>query len=103
MADIIDEFLSKGSDAVETTVSDLANEIEAQILDQVLNENNILHLIKPYGDTAYGNLLEFGRGWGFIRAAEKDKETILALLADIRQPDNYTNDAAQEAMGEDPM
>ena len=100
MADLIDTLLSKGSASVEITITDLENELEAQILDEVLNEHQIPHLIKRYGDSAYGNVLEFGKGWGFIRAHEKDKETILAILEDIRCPNNYTNDAAAEAMGE---
>ena len=99
MADRIDKILSWGSDSVEETISDLDNEMEAQILDDVLNENSIPHMIKPYGDTPYATLFELAKGWGFVRAPEEYKETILGYLEDIRRPENYTDDAAKEAMG----
>ena len=42
----------------------LENEIEAQLLDSILNERNIPHHIQSYHDTAYNGLFQTQKGWG---------------------------------------
>ena len=45
----------------------LENEIEAQLLDSILNERNIPHHIQSYHDTAYDGLFQAQKGWGCVK------------------------------------
>ncbi|MCG2829573.1 MAG: hypothetical protein L6302_00815 [Desulfobacteraceae bacterium] len=44
----------------------LESEIEAQLLDSILNERNIPHHIQSYHDTAYDGLFQTQKGWGRV-------------------------------------
>ncbi|MEE9403166.1 MAG: hypothetical protein V3V47_08215 [Desulfobacteria bacterium] len=62
----------------------LENEIEAQLLDSILNERGIPHHIRSYHDTAYNGLYQTQKGWGQIRAPVSWSEKIRAILSEIR-------------------
>ena len=61
----------------------LENEIEAQLLDSILNERNIPHFIKSYRDTAYDGLFQAHKGWGHIEAPIRFREEIRAIYQDL--------------------
>ncbi len=46
----------------------LESEIEAQLLDSILNKRNIPHHIQSYHDTAYAGLFQTQKGWGVLVA-----------------------------------
>ena len=46
----------------------LENIIEAQLIDSILNEQNIPHMIRSFYDTAYDGLFQFQMGWGELCA-----------------------------------
>jgi hypothetical protein len=44
------------------------NEIEAMLLDEILTEKEIPHMIRSYRDSAYDGLWQTQSGWGHIEA-----------------------------------
>ncbi|HUU41455.1 MAG TPA: hypothetical protein VMW42_10990 [Desulfatiglandales bacterium] len=65
----------------------LENEIEARLLDSILNERGIPHLITSYHDTAYDGLYQTQKGWGCVSALEAYQEMILEIISIIRKED----------------
>lgn len=63
----------------------LENQIEAQLLDSILTERNIPHLIRSYYDTAYNGLFQTQKGWGYVGAPEPYRGEIEEILADLRE------------------
>jgi len=66
-------------------VSVLDNEIEAQLLDSILEERDIPHLMVSYHDTAYDGLFQTQKGWGHVSAPAPFKEEILEILNAVRK------------------
>ena len=62
----------------------LENEIEAQLLESVLNERQIPHRMRSYYDTAYDGLFQTQRGWGNVQAPDTFREEIMEIITDIR-------------------
>jgi hypothetical protein len=66
-------------------VATLENEIEARLLDSILNERNIPHLITSYHDTAYDGLYQTQKGWGRISAPDLYLEEIREIISIVRK------------------
>jgi hypothetical protein len=66
-------------------VATLENEIEAQLLDSILTERDIPHMMRSYHDTAYDGLYQTQKGWGIVNAPETFKDVILEILEDMRK------------------
>jgi len=62
----------------------LENDFEAQLLDSILTERQIPHLMRSYHDTAYDGLYQAQKGWGYVSAPEPFKTVIQGILAEIR-------------------
>jgi hypothetical protein len=65
-------------------VAILENEIEAMLLESVLKERKVPHLIQSYYDTAYDGLFQAQKGWGAVKTPEKWKNYVIQILEDIR-------------------
>jgi hypothetical protein len=63
------------------------NEIEAKLLDGMLAERDIPHLIRSYHDSAYDGLWQTQSGWGHLEAPEKYREEILKIFNEMSPPD----------------
>ena len=61
----------------------LENEIEAQVLDSILNEREIPHRIRSYYDSAYDGIYQAQKGWGVVEAPLSHKEEITAIYEDL--------------------
>ena len=70
-------------DYIKVTVLD--NEIEAQLLDSILEERDIPHLIVSHHDTAYDGLFQTQKGWGHVSAPLPFKQEILEILDEVRK------------------
>jgi hypothetical protein len=70
---------------MEVTVKILVfnNAIEAQLLDEILNEKEIPHIIKSYHDSAYDGLWQTQSAWGQIDAPEKYREEIVQIYTEM--------------------
>ena len=55
------------------------NEFEASLLDEILNDKNIPHIIRSYHDSAYDGLWQAHSGWGHIEAPGEYREEILEI------------------------
>ncbi len=65
-------------------VATIDNEIEALLLDSILNEREIPHEMRSYHDTAYNGLFQTQKGWGHISAPLRYAAEIKEILSDIR-------------------
>ncbi len=63
----------------------LENEVEARLIESILKEREIPHMLRSYHDTAYDGLFQTQKGWGEIRAPEFYEEEILAILDEVRE------------------
>jgi len=70
-------------DYVKVTVLD--NEIEAQLLDLILEERDIPHLMVSYHDTAYDGLFQTQKGWGHVSSPSPYTQEILEILEEVRR------------------
>ncbi len=61
----------------------LNNEFEAKLLDEILIEKNIPHLIRSYHDSVYNGLWQMQSSWGHIEAPEEYREEILETFAQM--------------------
>jgi hypothetical protein len=68
-----------------TKVDILESEIEAQLLDSILNERSIPHRIQSYQDTAYNGLFQAQKGWGHVSCPRYWSEEVGAILSEIRK------------------
>jgi hypothetical protein len=71
----------------------LDNEIEASLLESILKERDIPHLMRSYHDTAYDGLFQTQKGWGYVGAPESFKEEIIEILNDLRKDANHHDDS----------
>lgn len=71
----------------------LDNEIEASLLDSILTERDIPHLMRSYHDTAYDGLFQTQKGWGYVGAPESFEEEIREILNDLRKDANHHGDS----------
>jgi hypothetical protein len=63
----------------------LDSEVQAELVDSVLEERNIPHVMRSYYDSALDGLYQARGGWGHIEAPEEFKDEILAVIEDIKR------------------
>ena len=68
-----------------TKVIVLYNEIEADLLDEILTNENIPHLMRSYHDSAYDGIFQAQKGWGHIEAPENYKDKIIELYNELNR------------------
>ena len=54
------------------------------LLDEILTEKNIPHMIRSYHDSAYDGLWQTQSAWGQIEAGEEHKEEILSIYNEMQ-------------------
>ena len=62
----------------------LGDIVQAKMLELMLKEQDIPHVMKTYHDSAYDGLFQGQKGWGHVEAPEEHESDILALLDDLR-------------------
>jgi hypothetical protein len=63
----------------------LDSEVQAELVDSVLSEQEIPHLMCNYHDPAYDGIFQTHRGWGHVEAPAAFKDEILAVIEDIKR------------------
>jgi len=63
----------------------LDNEFQAMLLDDILKERAIPHILKSYHDSAYDGLWQTQSVWGHIEAPEEYREEILEIFNNMSQ------------------
>ena len=66
----------------------LRNEIEASLIDEILTEKEIPHIIRTFHDSAYDGVWQTDTAWGLVEAYEEDKDEILKIYAEMSLPGN---------------
>jgi hypothetical protein len=61
----------------------IENQIEAGLLQKLLDERNIPYVLKSYYDSALDGLYQAQKGWGHIEAPEEYEEEILKIYSDL--------------------
>ena len=61
----------------------LDNEAEARLLDAVLEEQGIPHLMRSYHDSAYDGLWQAQHGWGHVEAPPSRHEEIRRIHREL--------------------
>ena len=64
-------------------VQALSNAVEASLMDSLLNERGIPHLIVSFHDSAYDGLFQAQKGWGVVKAPKEFEGEIKAIYAEI--------------------
>ena len=63
----------------------LESEVQAELVDSVLEERDIPHLMRSYHDSAYDGIFQTHAGWGQIEAPAAFRDEILAVIADVKR------------------
>ena len=63
----------------------LDSEVQAELVDSVLSERDIPHLMRSYHDSAYDGIFQTHGGWGHIEAPQSFRDDILAVIEDIKR------------------
>jgi hypothetical protein len=63
----------------------LDNEVQAELVDSVLSERGIPHLMQSYHDSALDGIYQARAGWGHIEATWDSREEILAVIEEIKR------------------
>jgi len=59
------------------------NEVEAMLLDEIITEKKIPHIIRSYHDSAYDGLWQTQSSWGHVEAPEEYREEILQIYSEM--------------------
>lgn len=62
----------------------LENEMEAQRLSSILEEEGIPHMVRSYHDSVYDGIFQSQRGWGHLEAPEEYEDTINLLYNNMK-------------------
>ncbi|WP_432408787.1 hypothetical protein [Wukongibacter sp. M2B1] len=63
----------------------LNNEIEARLMDEILKDRQIPHIIQSYYSSAYGVIFQFSGGWGHIEAESKYRNQIISIYNEVKR------------------
>ncbi|MCX6927689.1 MAG: hypothetical protein NT154_31435 [Verrucomicrobia bacterium] len=63
----------------------LDSEVQAELVDSVLSEREIPHIMRSYHDSAYDGIFQTGGGWGEVEAPVSFRDEILNLIKDIKR------------------
>jgi hypothetical protein len=72
----------------------LGSYAEALRIKDILDGNDIPHIIRTFHDSAYDGLFQNHLGWGVLEADEKDESRIFELLQEAEKGEDqaYEND-----------
>jgi hypothetical protein len=62
----------------------LDNQVEASLLDLMLVQDGVPHMVRSYQDRAYGRLWQFQQGWGYVETPARYASGVRVLLDLIR-------------------
>ena len=66
----------------------LSSENEAIRIKEILDINEIPHLIRSFYDSAYDGIFQNQYGWGVLEADEANEDKILVLVKDLADENN---------------
>jgi hypothetical protein len=69
----------------------LQNQVEASLLEALLQQDGVPHLVHSFHDRAYDTLWQFQFGWGYVETPARYASGVEALLELIRH-NHYEDD-----------
>ncbi len=63
------------------------NEIEAKLLDALLSEREIPHIIRSYHDSVMNGLWQTQSVWGHLEAREENRDEVMKIFNEMSQKD----------------
>ncbi|NQT77848.1 MAG: hypothetical protein HQ565_09050 [Bacteroidetes bacterium] len=66
-------------------IVDLDNEIFAKLMETILLDRKIPHILRTYHDSAYDGLFAFSQGWGCIEASPEYREEIIQIYDELKK------------------
>jgi hypothetical protein len=63
----------------------LDNEVQAELVDSVLAEREIPHIMRSYHDSALDGIYQAKSGWGHVEAPGCFRDEIVAVVGEIRR------------------
>ena len=61
----------------------LENEVEATLMEKILIERKIPHLIRTYRDSAYDGLFQAQKGWGHVETTDDYRDEVKEIHKDL--------------------
>ena len=61
------------------------NEVQAGLLDTILTDRGIPHIMQTYHDSAYDGIFQTQKGWGAILAPARFTDEIATTLEEIKR------------------
>lgn len=65
-------------------IINLDNEVIANLLESILQEREIPHIIRSFHDSAYDGLFAYQQGWGYIESLPQHKDEIMQIYNDLK-------------------
>ncbi|GEM_PF-532626 len=75
-------FITKNN-IMNKKILTLNNQFEAIRIKEILDVNEIPHMIRSFHDSAYDGVFQAQYGWGALEADEKDEAKILELIKEV--------------------
>jgi hypothetical protein len=69
----------------------LDNEVQAELVDSVLEERGIPHIMQCYHDSALDGIYQARAGWGHIEATWDSRDEILAVIEELKRQASLTS------------
>ena len=63
----------------------LDNEVQAELVDSVLSEREVPHIMRSYYDSALDGIYQAKSGWGHVEAPESCRDEVLAVIEEIKR------------------
>jgi hypothetical protein len=79
-------------DGKTVKVANLNNQFEADVIREILQDQGIVAVLRPYEDMAYGDLFVSEKGFCGLWVPPEHLDTAKKLLAEIRKDDHYLVD-----------
>lgn len=82
-------------------IMQLNNQFEADVLADVLRDNDIPAIFSPYDDMIFGETFNEFKGWGSVWAEPEYEERIKEFVAEIRRDavaDGFDEELDEEAL-----
>jgi len=64
--------------------------IHAQMLEDMLDQRGIPHVIISYHDSAYNGVFQVSQGWGHVEAPDKYRDEIVIILQAVKGEQTQT-------------
>jgi hypothetical protein len=61
----------------------LSNEVKARLLESILKEQEIPHVLRTYHDSVYDGIYQLQKGWGHVEAPSRFAARIKRIYQDL--------------------